>query len=463
MKNMMRFLLLVLMAGGIGFGQTPLIGVASIGATPDNNSAGQAEAFLTTATVTGLVTTMNIYLDATNGAKTVYIGVYSNSSGHPKTLLGVGLITSPIAGRWNAVNISPAVQVAAQTSYHIAVLGIGGLIQVRDTSSGTYSETSIQTNLTTLPTTWSSGAAWQSGPLSAYSSGPSAGVAQISISPSAATVKQGGTQQFTAGVAGTTNTAVNWSVTSGTGSISASGLFAAPNRQESDTIRVQSRADPTRTANASLTVPAVGIQIAPNSANVAPNATQQFTASVTGTVVTAVQWSEAGNGKVSQGGLYTAPSTSENDTVTVTALALPSPSSTAAVTVQTISNGACGNTLNWTNSLCQQIAVGSLNTAVVNGVNDPNAWTVISRHGEYSQGETECNVPGALSVANGALRIKLTAASAVCGDFNPSTGARCSGLGTPCPGSFPYTTGDLQWNTFSFKYGVVVLRAQITT
>jgi beta-glucanase (GH16 family) len=97
---------------------------------------------------------------------------------------------------------------------------------------------------------------------------------------------------------------------------------------------------------------------------------------------------------------------------------------------------------------------------MVNGVNDPNAWTIVSRHGEYSQSESECNVPGAVSVARGALTIKTTAVSATCGDFDPVSGARCSGLGSPCPGTFSYTTGDVQWNRFSFKYGVVVFRAR---
>ncbi len=550
MKNALRFLPLIFVTAGLSYAQTQLIGVSSVQATRDNNSAGQAEAYLVTASVTGSVTTLSVYLDATNGAKTVYVGLYSNSNGHPTTLLGAGTIASPVAGRWNTVSISPAVQVTAGTAYHIAVLGTGGLIQFRDTSNGTHSETSRQTTLTSLPAAWSSGSSWQSGPVSAYGSGAATGGAangavqisilpaiatvnqggtqqftatvtgtsntavnwsvtsgtgavstsglftapyrqetdivqaqskadltktasasitvpaggvQISISPSTAAASQGGTQQFTATVTGTSNTGVNWSVTSGTGAVSTSGLFTAPYRQETDIVRAQSKADLTKSASASITLPAVGIQIAPTSATVSPSGAQQFTATVSGTVNKAVTWSEIGNGTVTQSGLYAAPSTNENDTVTAKALASPSPSSTATVSVQAISSSACGITLNWTNSQCQQIATGSLGTAVVNGVNNPNAWTVVSRHGEYSQSESECNVPGAVSVAHGALTIKVTAASATCGDFDPSTGARCSGRGSPCPGTYPYTTGDVQWNTFNFRYGVVVFRAQFPT
>jgi hypothetical protein len=466
MKKASRFFFLICVTAGLSFAQAQLIGVSSVGATLDSNNAGQAEAFLTTATVTGSVTSMSVYLDSTNGAKTVYVGVYSNSNGHPATLLGAGAIAVPSAGAWNTVSLSPAVQVSANTSYHIALLGTGGSIQFRDALNGTHSETSSQTNLTSLPASWSSGAGWGSGPLSAYGSGSSgsgAGGVQVSISPASVTVKEGSTQQFNAAVTGTSNTGVNWSVTSGTGTVSASGLFTAPNRQETDTVRAQAQADATKTASASVTVPAVGIQISPTSATVSPNGAQQFTATVSGTVNTQVTWSEIGKGSVNQSGLYTAPSTNESDIVRATAAAAPSPSADASVTVQATSNSACGNTLNWTNSQCQQIAAGSLSTAVVNGVKDPSAWTVVSRHGEYSQSETECNVPGAVSVANGALILKVSAASATCGDFDPSTGARCSGLGSPCPGTFPYSTGDVQWNTFSFKYGVLVVRAKFPT
>jgi hypothetical protein len=449
MKNALRFLPLIFLTAGLSYAQTQLIGVSSVQATLDNNSVGEAEAFLVTASVTGSVTTLSVYLDAASGAKTLYVGLYSNSNGHPTTRLGMGTIASPVAGSWNTVSISPAVQVTAGTAYHIAVLGTGGSIQYRDTSNGTHSETSLQTNLTSLPAAWSSGLSWQSGPVSAYGSGSGSGTAtggvQIGISPSSATVNEGGTKQFTATVTGTSNTAVNWSVTSGTGAVSTSGLFTAPNRQEADIVRAQSKADLTKTASASITVPPVSIQILPTLVNVAPKGTQQFTATVGGTVNNSVRWSEIGNGTVNQSGLYTAPSTNENDTVIATAVAAPSPSANATASVQQVSNSACGNTLTWTNSLCQQISAGSLNTAVVNGVNDPNAWTVISRHGEYSQSENECNVPGAISQSPGLVTITTSSTSSTCGNFN------ADGTTHTAAASWPYKTGDFQMNKFSFS------------
>jgi beta-glucanase (GH16 family) len=91
---------------------------------------------------------------------------------------------------------------------------------------------------------------------------------------------------------------------------------------------------------------------------------------------------------------------------------------------------------------------------MVRGVNDPNAWTVISRHGEYGQSETECNVPSAITQTGSELTITTAAQSTTCGGWNQNGTVRES------PSSFPYRTGDLQWNTFNFTYGSVVFRAK---
>jgi len=81
--------------------------------------------------------------------------------------------------------------------------------------------------------------------------GPSA---PVSISPTAATVASGGTQQFTATVTGLTNTAVTWSATAG--SVSSSGLFTAPAVSTIATVTVTatSQADPSKTASATVSV-----------------------------------------------------------------------------------------------------------------------------------------------------------------------------------------------------------------
>lgn len=82
------------------------------------------------------------------------------------------------------------------------------------------------------------------------------------------------------------------------------------------------------------------------------------------------------------------------------------------------------------------------------------AWTVINRHGEYAQFETECNVPSAVSVANNILTITTTKQQAYCGDFNLDGTVRTN------PTWWPYTTGDVQWTNLSFTFGTVTYRAR---
>ncbi|HTT17807.1 MAG TPA: Ig-like domain-containing protein [Candidatus Sulfotelmatobacter sp.] len=524
--------------------QSTAIGDSNALSTADSDSGGQAEAFQATANTSCSLASLSLYVASSNSAKTIYLGLYSASGGHAQSLLGSGSISSPAGGAWDTVALSSQPSITSGATYFLTVLGVRGTIQYRDTNNGGHSETSSQTNLSSLPSTWSYGQSWPSTPVSMYgscvgSSAPSGSGVGISISPTSATVKPGGTQQFTATVTGSSNTGVSWSVLRGGGSINSSGLYTAPNTTGSSTVQVQSQADTTKTAtatvtitstvsvsvspgtaavseggtqqftarvsgssntnvtwsgtgigsisssglytapnsqgsatvtatsvadttkyaSASVTVPAVSISISPISATVQPSGTQQFTASVSGTTNTGVMWSESGNGSVNGSGLYTAPSTIENDTVTATAAANQAKSASASVTVQQQSSTQCGNTLNWTSSTCQQIGQGQLNTAMDKSsgtlANDPTAWTVISRHGEYDQNETECNIPSEISAQNGHLTITTSAVSAVCGDFYTDGTTRTS------PSSWPYTTGDLQWNTFNFTYGTVVYSAKV--
>ena len=61
-------------------------------------------------------------------------------------------------------------------------------------------------------------------------------------------------QQFAATVSGSSNTAVTWTVTKGTGTITQSGLYTAPQAVETDVIAATSQADSTKSASASITV-----------------------------------------------------------------------------------------------------------------------------------------------------------------------------------------------------------------
>jgi hypothetical protein len=72
------------------------------------------------------------------------------------------------------VNVTvPAASVTAGATYWIAILSPSGAgtIQFRDKSGGGASETSSSSTLTALPATWTTGARYTDGPLSAYGSG----------------------------------------------------------------------------------------------------------------------------------------------------------------------------------------------------------------------------------------------------------------------------------------------------
>src|SRR6266576_2227221 len=174
---------------------------------------------------------------------------------------------------------------------------------------------------------------------------------RVTISPVSATVGVGGTQQFTATVENTSNTAVTWQVSGVTGgnatvgTISSSGLYTAPAVVPNPaTVTAVSQADPTKSGSAQVTItPAavVRVTISPVSATVGAGGTQQFTATVQNTSNTAVTWQVSGVtggnatvGTISSSGLYTAPAVVPNPaTVTVTAVSQADPTKSASAQV----------------------------------------------------------------------------------------------------------------------------------
>jgi PKD domain-containing protein len=148
---------------------TTLLGNTSNNTNDDYNPDGTAEAFQFTASASGTVTHLWVKVVSGFTATSLKLGLYRNTAtgNHPQTLLTSGSAT-PVAG-WNDITV-PSASVASGTKYWIAVLGTGGIIKFRDgsTSNGR-AEGSLQTNLTTLPSTWSTGTNWPgSWPLSGY-------------------------------------------------------------------------------------------------------------------------------------------------------------------------------------------------------------------------------------------------------------------------------------------------------
>lgn len=181
--------------------------------------------------------------------------------------------------------------------------------------------------------------------------GGSASVA-ITVRPADTTVQPGRTIQLRATVTGSTNTAVTWTKVSGPGRIYPDGLFVAPaDSTGMATIRVRAAADTTKSATATVRIVAdsstggnedkVLVSVSPSAATIATGGSQLFSATVTGTPNTGVNWSIVGGGPGTIGatGLYTAPlsisGASMIVTIQATALADAAAIGRATVTVVT--------------------------------------------------------------------------------------------------------------------------------
>ena len=161
----------------------------------------------------------------------------------------------------------------------------------------------------------------------------------ISLTPLSAALAVAQTQQFTATVGGTSNSAVTWTLSPAVGTISAAGLYTAPATiaaAQTVTVKATSVADPTKYASATVTLsPTVSISLTPPSATLAALQSQQFTAMVGGASNSAVTWTlSPAVGTISAAGLYTAPATiAAAQTVTVKATSVADPTKYASATV----------------------------------------------------------------------------------------------------------------------------------
>ena len=186
----------------------------------------------------------------------------------------------------------------------------------------------------------------------------------VSISPTSAAVPVTGAQLFRASVAGTSNTAVSWSLRGpgcsgsacGTLSTSASSVvYSAPIVAPSPatvSVVANSVADPTKSAAAGVTIDPtkVVVNVTPTDVSVTTGSTQQFVTSVAGTSNTAVAWTVSGTGcsgtacgTISSSGLYTSPKAEPTSaTVTITATSVSDPTSSASAKVTIVPPQAAG-------------------------------------------------------------------------------------------------------------------------
>ncbi len=163
----------------------------------------------------------------------------------------------------------------------------------------------------------------------------------IGVAPFTVTLARGTTQTFTATVTNTSNTAVNWSVDEGAagGSITSAGVYTPPTTVGTYHVTATSQADTSKKATATVTVTdAAVVAVTPATAELAINATQTFTATVTDVIDVnqAVTWSvqETTGGEIdAETGVYTAPNKAGTYHIVATSVAFPAKKATAAVKV----------------------------------------------------------------------------------------------------------------------------------
>src|SRR4051794_25638504 len=284
-------IILIVSIGAFAQTQQVVLGSSQIQTSSDTNDAGIAEVFPVTASSSGQVSSLFLFVDGSNTASTIVVGVYTSYHGRPSTLLSQAVITKTAAGQWNSVQI-PTVQVTAKRQYWLAVLGLNGQIQFRDRSyRWCYSQTNAQTNLTSLPTSWERGTWRPTCLISMFGSGATLSSVSVSISPSTASIQPAQQFQFTSAVSGTTNTAATWTASGGT--VTSTGMYTAPSTAGTYTVTATSAADATKSATATVTVSQpvqVSISVSPTSTSLQSGQQSQFTAAVSGTTNTATTW-----------------------------------------------------------------------------------------------------------------------------------------------------------------------------
>ena len=184
-----------------------LLGDTAIETGADSNVAGLAEAFKTTASASGSLGSLSVYIPTGSSSTRLVAAIYSDNGGHPSTLLASGSLTAPAPNSWNAVTLTSTPQITLGTAYWIAILSpVGaGTLAFRDARRNGATEMSSQANLSTLPTAWTRGAIYADGPVSAY--GVAAAVAPDTSPPSSPT-------SLTAATVTQTGLTLSWSASS---------------------------------------------------------------------------------------------------------------------------------------------------------------------------------------------------------------------------------------------------------
>jgi uncharacterized protein (DUF2147 family) len=173
-------------------------------------------------------------------------------------------------------------------------------------------------------------------------------VPAMAVAPAQVNLAVGAGCQFTATVNGQTGAAVTWSVLGGDagGSISSTGLYAAPQTAGNYVVSATSVQYPDNSFNVLVTV-VNGLAINPAAATVLTGASQDFSVTAPNYGNPAVTWSilEGSAGGSNQGGSYTAPAAPGTYHMVATSTTDASLTAQATVTVKTTDLNGNGVTI----------------------------------------------------------------------------------------------------------------------
>ena len=192
----------------------------------------------------------------------------------------------------------------------------------------------------TVPQTVTVTAASQASPGTTASAQLTLVPVSIRVTPPSASLSSGHSATFSATVNGSSNTAVNWSLSRAVGTIT-NGVYTAPalvTSAQTITLTATSAADHTKSASATVSLRAsVSLTMTPSSASLTGGQSTTFKATVSGSSNSAVNWSMSPSIGTLSNGVYTAPATiSCNKTITVTAVSAADPSKKVSAAISLV-------------------------------------------------------------------------------------------------------------------------------
>jgi len=288
--------------------------------------------------------------------------------------------------------------------------------------------------------------------------GSSAPSPALFVSPSILQLFQGATQQFGA------NGEVTWSVSegSGGGTITTAGLYTAPTVPGTFHVVATSRSDPSKSASAVITVPAITVSISPNHIAMTTGESFSFTASVAGSANQAISWTvleASAGGSISTTGKYTAPAAFGTFHVVATSQASSSQSAQAVVTVQQASVSVFPTT-----DVLGIAGVRPFSASVTGALNQNVIWSVqegasggsITNQGFYTAPGSTGNFHAVATSAVSPSSSIAANISVVAHGFRPTGGmvdGRSTHSATALPSGKVLITGGDAAFFFSYYYG----------